>query len=181
MATINGNREWLVNYTANLNPAIETSIANCAAQKRTYPSTDCTIESPYILRYGALDRSTCLALTNSVGGTPTHSQATLRGINGYISLTSWQQTLRAKPDTSYCLAVYVSNSNSLFYQIPLSAASFITPADPNPPASPAWTPLGAGCGAETSLDLVRQCFRCKYQGTAETWNFDTNRCVSAGS
>ena len=152
------------------------SITTCAAQKRTYPSTDCTIESPYIMKYGELDRSTCLALTRSVGGTPTHSQATLRGNSTIFSFTSWQQTLRARPDTNYCLAVYVINGNSLFYQIPLSAASFITPAEPNPPAPPAWTPhpSNTGCGTETTLALVRQCFQCK--GGGGSWSMSANTC-----
>jgi len=178
---LNDNREWEVSYSVDLNSAINDAITNCALQKATHPSIDCTIESPYTMRYGELDRSTCFMLSQSSGGVPSYSQAAIRGINATIPLTSWQQTVRARPGRQYCMAVYVSDSDSWYHNAPLIAASFITPADPNPPAPEPWTPLGAGCGAETSLDLVRQCFRCKYQGTAETWNFSTNSCVSAGS
>ncbi|MCY4242720.1 MAG: hypothetical protein OXD36_13365, partial [Rhodobacter sp.] len=47
----------------------------------------------------------------------------------------------------------------------------------------AWNPnsLGAGCGAETSLAYVQQCYQCKYVQTDRRWDANTNRCVSASS
>ena len=176
-ATINSNREWEVSYTADLSTSISTAKMNCNAQKKIYPSIDCTIESPYIMRYGVLDRSTCFALSTSDSGVPRYSQAVIQGINGIIPLTSWQQTLRAKPDTSYCIAVYVANSVSWYHKAPLAAGSFITPSDPNPPAPTAWTPApqSLGCGAETTLALVRQCFQCKY-GSGGSWSMSANTC-----
>ena len=173
LATINGNREWLVNYSVNLDAAITQNLFVCGSESPVIPPDECS-PSPYILRYGEIpSQAACLF--------DQPPQSAIRGITATIPMTSWQQTVRAKPEKQYCLAVYSAGSGTEFYNTPIAAVWFRTPADPNPPASPAWTPLGDGCGAETSLDLVRQCFRCKYQGTAETWNFGTNRCVSAGS
>ena len=174
--TINSNHEWEVNYSLDLSAAIGTATANCNNLQVTHPSIDCTIESPYTMRYGELDRSTCFALSTSQGGQPSYSQAAIRGINGTIPLTSWQQTLRAKPEKSYCVAVYVSDSDSWYHNVPLIAASFRTPADPSPPASPAWMPhpSNTGCGTETTLALVRQCFQCK--GGGGSWSMSANTC-----
>ena len=170
---LNSNREWEVQYTFTFNQAA----ANGSITVCNLFSSSCEIKSPYIMRYGAIDGySKCRAGQDG----PTQSQ--INGINARLGLNSWQQTLRARPSQDYCLALFSSVAGSYYNTYPFVAVGFRTPADPNPPASP-WNPnsLGAGCGAETSLDLVQQCYRCKYQGTAETWNFDTNRCVSAGS
>ena len=121
------------------------------------------------------------------GGTCWNRNLQTLGHKLTIPSVSWQQSVRARPDRTYCIAIYsmVPEAGNFWGKSDKDAAVtynwFRTPADPNPPAPEPWTPLGAGCGAETSLDLVRQCFRCKYQGTAETWNFSTNSCVSAGS
>ena len=173
-ATLNSNREWEFAYTADISNNIPTSISVCNIDSSVPDKSVCFIDAPYIMKFGQLNRSACFAMP---------PQSAISGINGRIPFASWQQTLRTKPDTSYCIAIYASNPMSYFYNVPFASAAFTTPADPNPPASPAWTPhpSNTGCGTETTLALVRQCFRCKYQGTAETWNFDTNRCVSAGS
>ncbi|MCY4149823.1 MAG: hypothetical protein OXF73_10865, partial [Gammaproteobacteria bacterium] len=173
---LNDNREWEVSYSVDLNSAINQAITNCALQKAIHPSIDCTIESPYTMRYGELDRSTCFMLSGSSGGVPSYSQAAIRGINATIPLTSWQQTVRARPGRQYCMAVYVSDSDSWYHNVPLTAASFITPADPNPPAPPAWMPdpFNTGCGTETTLALVRQCFQCK--GGGGSWSMSANTC-----
>ena len=178
--TLNNNREWEIIYSVDLGSAknrgtiIGSALYGCSFEP-TNP--DCEIKSPYIMRYGAIDDySNC-----SVGSTGV-SQPDVRGINGALVLNSWQQTLRARPSQDYCIALFSSKPGGFYNTYAFAAVGFRTPADPNPPASP-WNPnsLGQGCGAETSLALVRQCYRCKYQGTAETWNFNTNRCVSAGN
>ena len=171
-ATLNGNREWEITYSADLSPVIEGSVRICKNDS-SINQADCVINPPYIMRYGVWSGGNCLFASQP--------QSAIQGISGTIPLTAWTQTLRAKPGTSYCLAMY-SSYPSYYSNRQFAAAYFTTPADPNPPASP-WNPnpLGQGCGAETSLDYVQQCYRCKYQGTAETWNFNTNRCVSAGN
>ena len=177
--TLNSNREWEIEYSVDLGSAedpgtiIASALYGCSFEP-TKP--DCEIKSPYIMRYGSIDdHSNC-----SVGSVGV-SQSDVRGISGMLGLNSWQQTLRARPSQDYCIALFSSKPGSFYNAYAFAAVGFRTPADPNPPAAEPWNPLGQGCGAETSLDLVQQCYRCKYQGTAETWNFNTNRCVSAGS
>ena len=170
-ATLNSNREWEITYSADLSPVIENLLTNC-----NLDGTDCAFNLPYIMRYGVWTQGKDACVFREP------PQSAINGISGRLTLTAWTQTLRTKPGTSYCLAMYSSDSGTLYSNKPFAGVYFTTPADPNPPASP-WNPnsLGQGCGAETSLALVRQCYRCKYQGTAETWNFNTKRCVSAGN
>ena len=180
-APINSNREWEVTYTVDLSNPISHAKTICATSQVIYPSIDCTIESPYMLRYGALARNTCFALTQSTGAVPTHSQATISGNNAILSLTSWQQTLRAKPDTNYCIAVYVTNSASWYNKIPLAAASFITPADPNPPAA---IPTGWGTGCFADPRGYAECNRLRTacnNDPSTTWEQSRNRCIPASN
>ena len=173
-ATLNSNREWEITYSADLSVKFGELINNCKLDT-AIPNDKCFINSPYIMRYGVLDRTTCFALGVLNGGMPVHSQATVQGIGGTMSITSWTQTLRTKPATSYCMAVYVADSASIYNKIPISTVSFITPADPSPP-TPAWmpNPFNTGCGTETTLALVRQCFQCI--GGGGTWSMSANTC-----
>ena len=177
--TLNSNREWEINYSVDLGSAgdratiIGSALYGCSFEP-TNP--DCEIKSPYILRYGAIDNhSNC-----SVGSVGV-SQSDVSGISGMLGLNSWQQTLRARPSQDYCIALFSSKPGGFYNSYAFAAVGFRTPADPNPPAAEPWNPLGAGCGAETSLALVRQCYRCKYQGTSTTWDSSTNLCVSASN
>ena len=168
MATINGNREWLVNYTANLDAAITQHLFVCGNESPVIPPDECS-PPPYILRYGEIPgRAACLF--------DQPPQSAIPGNSTIFSFTSWSQTVRARPDTSYCLAVYSAGSGTEFYNRPIAAVWFRTPADPNPPASPAWmpNPFNTGCGTETTLALVRQCFQCK--GGGGSWSMSANTC-----
>ncbi len=166
-ATLNSNREWEITYTADIGSNIPTSISVCMIDDSVPDKSVCTINSPYIMRYGQLSRSACFAQP---------PQSAINGINGRMPLTSWSQTLRTDPDTSYCMAIYAPDPSSYFYNVPFASAAFTTPADPNPPAAPAWMPhpSNTGCGTETTLTLVRQCFQCK--GGGGSWSMSANTC-----
>jgi len=166
-ATLNSNREWEFAYTADISNNIPTSISVCDIDSSVLDKSVCFIDAPYIMKFGQLNRSACFAMP---------PQSAISGINGRIPFASWQQTLRARPDTSYCIAIYASNPMSYFYNVPFASAAFTTPADPNPPASPAWTPnpFNTGCGTETTLALVRQCFQCK--GGGGSWSMSADTC-----
>jgi len=167
-ATINGNREWEVDYTVNLDAAIKQNLFNCGNESPSIPPDQCS-PSPYTLRYGEIPSQTACLFSQP-------PQAAIRGVNATIPLTSWQQTVRARPGRQYCIAVYSSGSGTEFHNKPIAAVWFRTPADPNPPDPPAWMPhpSNTGCGTETTLALVRQCFQCK--GGGGSWSMSANTC-----
>ncbi len=167
--TMNANREWLVEYEFDMAREIH-AMGQCTAQ---YDAADCErqLSPPFIVLYGTSDSH-----TNCRG----KSQSELSGVRGSIPLDAWQQTVRARPDQSYCINVYASEPGSHFYGEAITVLGFRTPADPSPPA-PVFQPQGSGCGAETSWSLMRQCFQCKYQQTDRRWDAGANQCVSASS
>ncbi|MCY4153662.1 MAG: hypothetical protein OXE94_15740 [Aestuariivita sp.] len=173
-ATLNSNREWEITYSADIGGEFGRLITNCK-NDLTVPNGKCFINSPYIMRYGVLDRSTCYTLSTVNNGVPLHSQSPVEGINGRFTLTAWTQTLRTKPNTSYCIAVYVADNASIFSKIPVASASFITPADPNPPAPAFVPPHATGCGSETSWGLISRCLQCRHL-TSGTWVYSNNTC-----
>ena len=171
--TLNSNREWEVNYSANLNAAIEALITNCKGDSTIPDKSVCFADLPYFMDYGVWrnGQSDCV-----FSATTSFPRLTIKhGINGKIPFTSWSQTLRTDPDTQYCIAMYASNPESIAYNLPITRAWFKTPADPNPPVS-SWMPhpSNTGCGTETTLALVRQCFQCK--GGGGSWSMSANTC-----
>ena len=164
-ATLNSNREWEITYSADLSPVIENLLTNC-----NLDGTDCAFNLPYIMRYGVWTqgKAACVFMEPP--------QSAINGISGRLTLTAWTQTLRTKPGTSYCLAMYSSDSGTLYSNKPFAGAYFTTPADPNPPTPAAWmpNPSNTGCGTETTLALVRQCFQCK--GGGGSWSMSANTC-----
>ncbi|MCY4051871.1 MAG: hypothetical protein OXE41_01480 [Gammaproteobacteria bacterium] len=170
--TLNGNREWEVSYSADIEK--QAAAARTLVHDLGLAGMPDQADPPYIFRYGQVSRS-----TNACSGIP---QSTVGGNTGYMPLTAWQQTLRAHPDTRYMLAVYSSKSDGHYYNNPIACTWFQTPADPNPPSTPwAPTPGSTGCFAETSLSLVQSCLNCKYQQTDRRWDANANQCVSASS
>jgi len=171
-ATLNSNREWEVTYSADIAVDIETAERKCIQAITITDKSICPINPPYIMKYGVLSQAACFSQP---------SQSAIQGVNGIIVFDAWTQTLRTKPETTYCIAMYASESTHPYHNTPIASGFFTTPPDPDPPTL--WNPqgLGQGCGALASLALVQQCYRCKYQGTASNWDFNTNRCVSAGS
>ncbi len=124
-ATINAAREWVINYTADISQDVSSARRVCGG---------CDVSPPYTMRYGAVSGSSCLGL----------SQSAISGINGTISLTSWQQTIRARPNTAYCLALFTAESGSYYNNTAFTSAWFRTPPDPNP-RTPSPTGFGTGC------------------------------------
>ena len=156
-ATINAAREWVINYTADISQDVSNARRVCGG---------CDVSPPYTMRYGAVSGSSCLGLP----------QSAISGINGTIPLTSWQQTIRARPNTAYCLALFTPESGSYYNNTAFTSVWFRTPADPNPPTPAPWMPhpSNTGCGTETTLALVRQCFQCK--GGGGSWSMSANTC-----
>ncbi|MCY4185816.1 MAG: hypothetical protein OXC82_13425 [Rhodobacteraceae bacterium] len=80
-----------------------------------------------------------------------------------MPMTARQQTVRAKPERTYCISAYSLIPEAVSFRgksdkgTAVSYNRFATPPAPDP-----WIPdpENTGCGTETSLDLVRQCFRC---------------------
>ena len=168
-ATLNGNREWEITYSADFNLNIEQLVdVTCESDNSITDKALCPINPPYIMRYGVMRRAACFAQP---------PPWTIRGINGSLPFTSWTQTIRTDPDTEYCMAIYPGDSGHPYSKLPIASAWFKTPSDPNPPAPAAWTPApqSLGCGAETTLALVRQCFQCKY-GSGGSWSMSANTC-----
>ncbi|MCY4285448.1 MAG: hypothetical protein OXC65_08875 [Thiotrichales bacterium] len=172
--TLNGNREWEITYSADFATNIVDQVRVCGIDTVNVPdSTKCPINPPYIMRYGVLSQAAC---------TSQPPQSAIRGVNGMIPLDAWTQTLRTKPETSYCIAMYPGNSDHPYFNVPFAVAAFTTPADPSPPSTPwAPTPGSSGCFAETSPSLVQSCLNCKYVQTDRRWDGNANQCVSASS
>ncbi|MCY4305690.1 MAG: hypothetical protein OXC62_13080 [Aestuariivita sp.] len=170
-ATLNSNREWEITYSADLSPVIENLLTNC-----NLDGTDCAFNLPYIMRYGVWTQGKNACVFEEP------PQSAINGISGRLTLTAWTQTLRTKPGTSYCLAMYSSDSGTLYSNKPFAGVYFTTPADPNPPSTPwAPTPGSSGCFAETTQSLVQSCLNCKYVQTDRRWDANTNQCVLASS
>ena len=172
--TLNGNREWVVTYSADISRAISDQLRTC---RLTLTNSDpaCVANPPYIMKYGVVSgKRACLAQP---------PQSAINGINGRQPSTSWAQGLRTDPDTSYCIAMYAHESTSWLHNIPVAVGFFKTPPDPNPPAmDPPWwssNPEGS-CGRETTMALVGQCMNCRYTRN-HRWNMTTNMCVNPGS
>jgi len=172
---INSNHEWEVNYTLDLGTETATGTALFNAKSQcdiVRPLPDCTMESPYIFRYGVVsDHTSCGVNT---------AQSDLNGINGRMPLGSWQQTLRTRPNTSYCFAVYAGNSGSYFYNRPITSAGFRTPADPSPPA-PVQTGYFTGCFAHPTLSYAA-CVTARNacnNDSSTNWDNDRNQCRPA--
>ena len=171
--TMNANREWLVEYEFDMAREIH-AMGQCKAQLgNDEASCERQLSPPFIVLYGTSDSH-----RNCRGKT----QSALPGVRGSIPFDAWQQTVRARPDQSYCVNVYASEPGGHFYGEPISVLGFRTPADPNPPSTPwAPTPGSSGCFAETSPSLVQSCLNCKYVQTDRRWDASNNQCVSARS
>ncbi len=175
-ATLNGNREWEVTYSADISAAIKQQRFNCNNTEAI--SGSCDINPPYIMRYGVWTQGKAACVFSD----PPPPQSAINGINGWLTLTAWSQTLRTDPDTGYCIAIYAGESNSYFHNFPIARSWFQTPPDPNPPSTPwAPTPGSSGCFAETSPSLVQSCLNCKYVQTDRRWDGNADQCVSANS
>lgn len=170
--TMNANREWLVAYEFDMAREIHAQ-GQCEAEPDSDKAAcERQLSPPFIVLCGTSDSH-----TNCRGKT----QSALPGVRGSIPFDAWQQTVRARPDQSYCINVYASEPGH-FYGEPISVLGFRTPADPNPPSTPwAPTPGSSGCFTETSPSLVQSCLNCKYVQTDRRWDAGANQCVSASS
>ena len=160
-ATINAAREWVINYTADISQDVSYARRVCGG---------CDVSPPYTMRYGAVSGSSCLGL----------SQSAISGINGTISLTSWQQTIRARPNTSYCLALFTAESGSYYNNTAFTSVWFRTPPDPSPaPSSSGW---GTGCFADPRgyAECNRLRTACN-NDPSTTWEQSRNRCIPASN
>ncbi|MCY4149257.1 MAG: hypothetical protein OXF73_07935 [Gammaproteobacteria bacterium] len=128
---MNANREWLVEYEFDIAREIHV-MTQCTVGG--YDTADCEkwLSPPFIVLYGTSDSH-----TNCRGKT----QSALPGVRGSIPFDAWQQTVRAKPDQSYCINVYASEPGH-FYGEPISVLGF-----PHPRRSEsAIHPLGTNAG-----------------------------------
>ena len=167
---INGNHEWEANYTVDLANAIPNSIRTC---KISNPPDTCTIESPHLMIYAEVGNyRSCLSLN-----------AYTRGIRGNIPFDSWQQTLLAKPDKHYCIALFSPEPGDYYHdRNPFTTAGFRTPADPNPPA-PVQTGYSTGCFAHPTLGYAA-CVMARNACNAMSnmnWDNDRNTCRPASN
>ncbi len=172
-ATLNAAREWEVNYSADIEPFINSKIDDCKDRSRS----DCFVDPPYFMTYGAWSK-------NGVSTCRSANRGAVRGITGHLGTAAWSQTLRTDPDTAYCIAIYAGNQDSFLYNLPITSVWFQTPPDPDPPTVEApWisqNPEGS-CGKETTMALVGQCLTCRYKPPAWRWNFGNNTCVNPAS
>ena len=170
-ATLNDSREWVLSYSVSTQQVIDAWANNSLLNVEH-------VIPPYMVEYYEIgDRGAFAG-----GGTCWNRNIQTLGHKMTVPSVSWQQSLRAKPDRTYCLAIYsmVPEAGNFWGKSDKDAAVtynwFRTPADPNPPASPAWmpNPFNTGCGTETTLALVRQCFQCK--GGGGSWSMSANTC-----
>ena len=161
------NHEWVINYSADIAQAFYGARGPCLdAFGRDAATSTCNLDPPYFVKYGEAPGG-AFSCTMPPSGLSGHSMT--------LSGTSWSQTIRAHPNTSYCINVYKHNSG-YFQNNLITAVWFRTPVDPNPPTPAPWMPhpSNTGCGTETTLALVRQCFQCK--GGGGSWSMSANTC-----
>ena len=170
-ATLNDSREWEFSYSVSTQTVIDTWANNSLLNVEH-------VRPPYMVEYYEIgDRGAFAG-----GGFCWNRNLQTIGHKMVTPFVSWQQSVRAKPDRTYCIAIYsmVPEAGNFWGKSDKDAAVtynwFRTPADPNPPAPPAWMshPSNTGCGTETTLTLVRQCFQCK--GGGGSWSMSANTC-----
>ena len=161
------NHEWVINYSADIAQDFSSARRVC---RLAHDANTCNLDPPYFVKYGQAPggRFSC-----GVG------PSALRGHSLTISSTSWQQTVRAHPNTSYCINVYTHGG--YFQNNLITAVWFRTPPDPSPaPASSSgW---GTGCFADPRgyAECNRLRTACN-NDPSTTWEQSRNRCIPASN
>ncbi len=163
------NHEWVINYSADIAQAFSSARRVCLL---VHDANTCNLDPQYFVKYGQVSGGNIASCDLPPSG--------LRGHSIITSGTSWSQTIRAHPNTNYCINVY-TQGGGYFQNKAITAVWFRTPPDPSPaPASSSgW---GTGCFADPRgyAECNRLRTACN-NDPSTTWEQSRNRCIPASS